>query len=150
MIALLCLLVSLELAAPTIDLEHCTIGQIRDAVSGVFTLSGMRVAPPASTNGQHVSVVIDTVVVASAVIKDYQTGATYKLITASPARLMEDGSYAVDFKVTGGKFPLRRGQLSVWMEIRLTAHSRSEDGTTSVSVSKTQVFSLSREDAFKN
>lgn len=141
----LLLLASLLLTPPVINMDRAVVEPIEDFNIGEFWVREITIAAP-DQEAPEMSVVVDTVFVSKATVSDHQTGSTYKIYVRQPIVLMEDGSYAAKLKVAGGKFPLRRGQLSVEFELSIAAHTVSKDGTRSETTIQRRTFQLSKEE----
>lgn len=136
---LLTLLLVLSLDAPSITFDDAIASPITNQSEGTFWVYRIRIEPQ-EVPGATVNEITDvSAVLRSATISDKHSGSSYKAIIAEQPALGTDGMYGLKMKVTGGKFPLRRGQIYGTVEIAITA-TATVDGVKTASTTKTKTF----------
>lgn len=145
MVALLCLLLSLELAPPMINLDHAVVEPVQDASNGTFFVRNIRIDLPEEMLAPEAAVIPDTTIIIYAQVIDHRRGASYKLIPRGKMFQQEDGLYSLELMVVGGRFPLTRAQISCEFELVVFAHAVLPDGTQSKSATAGRTFKLSKE-----
>lgn len=146
MVALLCLLLSLELAPPMIILDHASVEPVKDARNGTFFVKNIRIDLPEDAQARDAVVVPDTTFIINISVVDHWRGTSYKLIPRGKMFQQEDGLYSLELIVTGGRFPLTRAQVSCEFELLVFAHAVLPDGTESKSATAGRTFKLSKEE----
>ncbi|RPI65649.1 MAG: hypothetical protein EHM43_12510 [Ignavibacteriae bacterium] len=136
---LLTLLLVLTLDAPTITMDDAIASPITDQIEGSFWVYRIRIEPK-EVRGATVNEITDiSAVLQRAMIIDKRSGNTYKAIIAEQPALGTDGMYGMKLKVTGGKYPLYRGQIYGTVATAITA-TATVDGPTTASTTKTKAF----------
>jgi hypothetical protein len=114
------------LKKPTIVTTDMRADPITDQSSGEFIVKGFSVKAPMISESDRANVGKVDVQVSNATIKDMRSGQTYKATVVGKARKSAGSDYEVTLKLTGGKFPLTRGQVKGSVTVTISATSTAE------------------------
>lgn len=114
------------LKKPTIVTTDMRADPVTDQSSGEFIVKGFSVKAPMISETDRANVGKVDVQVSNATIKDMRSGQTYKATVVGKARKTQGSDYEVTLKLTGGKFPLTRGQVKGSVTVTISATSSAE------------------------
>lgn len=118
-----------SLKRPAVILTGVRVSPIQDQQSGEFTLEGIQVKAPSVGNDERAD--IGTVnVEASGQVRDIVTNENYRVVVVGKPTKVNANEYRVTLKLTGGKFPLKKGQVKGSVDIVVSATATSGGSTS--------------------
>ncbi len=118
------------LKKPTIVTSDMRSEPIADNMTGEFKVRGFLVRPPTISETDKADVGNVDIQVGSATVRDMRTGQTYKVVSVGRPKKVSGQEYEVTLKLSGGRFPLTKGQVKGNVAVTISATARSQ-GTES-------------------
>lgn len=127
-----------SLKRPTVILTGMKVSPIQDQQTGEFTVEGILVKAPSVAEGERADIGNVNVEVTGQV-RDIVSNESYRVVVVGKPTKVTATDYRVTLKLTGGKFPLRKGQVKGSATIIVSATATSSGATSKPRQARTNI-----------
>jgi hypothetical protein len=118
-----------SLKRPSVILTSVRVSPIQDQQTGEFTIEGIQVKAPSIGNDERADVG-SVNIEASGQVRDIVSNENYRVVVVGKPTKVNANEYRVTLKLTGGKFPLKKGQVKGSVDIVVSATATSGGSTS--------------------
>lgn len=127
-----------SLKRPTVILTGMKVSPIQDQQTGEFTVEGILIKAPSVAEGERADIGSVNVEV-SGQVRDIVSNESYRLAVIGKPTKVNATEYRVTLKLTGGKFPLRKGQVKGSATIIVSATASSDGAVSKPRLARTNI-----------